>query len=56
MSRFALAASAGAPSNLVGQSDRRSREIQVLLPDGVRLGIAARGKDGYGPWRQMGVQ
>lgn len=51
-STFPLAASAGAPSNLMGQSGGRSRESQVLLPDSVRPVTAARGKDGYGPWQR----
>lgn len=54
MSRFALAASAGAPSNSVGQSEGKSKESQVLLPQGVRPGTAGRGRDGSGPWQKDG--
>lgn len=42
MSRFALAFSGDAPSNLVGQSEGGSRESQVLLPNSVRPGTAGR--------------
>lgn len=60
MSWFPLAASAGqkegAPSNLVGQREGRSRESQVLFPGSVSAVTAAQGEDGYGPWREMDVQ